>query len=113
MNWVSSKEEGSEQGGLGSVVHNATLVVMGESPDQDGKDVDHEGRNDSMEDDVQYVEANGVEASHQEVVQPERGGGENISGSVCWMTWGESVGDSQHLNKSRCHDLQPLGCVRR
>lgn len=70
---MGGKEEGSEQRGLGSVVQHPTLLIMGKSPNQNSKHINHKGRYDRMEDDVQHVEANRVQASRQEVVQPATG----------------------------------------
>lgn len=69
---VCGKQEGSKQRGLGSVVQYPTILIMGQSTNQYSKHVNHEGRYDSMEDDVQHMEANRVQASRQEVVQPAR-----------------------------------------
>lgn len=79
VDWVCSKEQGSKQRGLGSVVQNPTLLVIGKSPNQYSKQVDHKGGYDSMEDDVQHVEADRVQASCQEVVQSVIGRGGNTS----------------------------------
>ena len=70
MDRVCGKEEGSEQRGCGSLVHYPTLLIVGQSTNQNSKHVDHKGRYDGMEDDVQHVEANRVQASSHEVVQP-------------------------------------------
>lgn len=68
MNWVCSKEEGSKQRGLRSMVKYHTLLITGQPTNQYGKHINHKGRYDSMEDDVQRMEANRVQASSQEVV---------------------------------------------
>lgn len=82
MDRVRGEEQGGEQRSLGGVVQYPALLVIRQSTDQYSKHVNHEGRNDSVEDDVQHVEANGVQASRQEVVQPAtaRGRGKN----ACW-----------------------------
>lgn len=70
VNWMCSKDQGSKQRGLGSMVKCHTLLIMGQATNQYGKHINHKGRYDSMEDNVQHVEANGVQASRQEVVEP-------------------------------------------
>lgn len=77
VNWVHGKEEGGKQRGLGSVVQHPALLIIGKSPNQYSKHINHQGRYDSMEDDVQHVEADRVQASCQEVVQPATGRGVN------------------------------------
>lgn len=62
---VCSKEEGSKQRGLGSVVQYLTLLIISQSANQYSKHVNHKGRYDSMEDDVQHMETNRVQASCQ------------------------------------------------
>lgn len=52
------------------MVQYPALLIIGQSTNKHSKHVDHEGRYDSMEDDVQHMEANRVKASHYEVVQP-------------------------------------------
>lgn len=66
---MGSKEEGSQQRGLGGMVNYCTLLIIGQPTNQYGKHINHKGRYDSMEDDVQHMEANRVQASCQEVVQ--------------------------------------------
>ena len=73
---MGGKEEGGEQRGLRSVVQHPTLLIMDKSPNKYSKHVNHKGRYDRVEDDVQHVEANRVQASRQEVVQPATGGEE-------------------------------------
>lgn len=73
MNWVRGEEEASKQRGLGSVVQHPTLLIIGKPPNQYSKHINHKGRYDSMEDDVQHMEANRMQASRQEVVQPVKG----------------------------------------
>lgn len=73
MDRVRGEEQGGEQRGLGGVVQNAALLVVRQATDQYRKHVRHEGRYDSVEKDVQHVEANRVQASRQEVVQPATG----------------------------------------
>lgn len=65
---MRSKEDGSEKRGLGSEVQRPAFLIVGQSADQNSKHINHEGRYDSMEDDVQHMEANGVQASGHEVV---------------------------------------------
>lgn len=72
MNWVRGKEEAGKQRGLWGVVQHPTLFVIGKSSNQYGKHISHKGGYDSMEDDVQHVEANRMQASCQEVVQSEK-----------------------------------------
>lgn len=72
MNWMCSKDEPSKQRGLGCEVQHASLVIICKSPSQDSKHVDHKCRYDSMEEDVQHMKANRVQASSQEVVQPKK-----------------------------------------
>lgn len=43
VNWVCGKEEGSKQGGLGSVVQHPTPFIIGQSTNQYSKHVNHEG----------------------------------------------------------------------
>lgn len=50
------------------MVDYPTLLIIGQSTDQYRKHVNHKGRYDSMEDDVQHMEANRVQASSYEVV---------------------------------------------
>lgn len=64
MNWVCGKEEASKQRRLWGVVQHPTLFIIAESSNQYGKHIDHKGRYDSVEDDVQHVEANRMQASH-------------------------------------------------
>lgn len=68
---MCGKQQASEQRGLGRAVQHPAPLVAGQSTSQDGKHVDHEGRDNSVQDDVQDVEADGMQASRQEVVQPE------------------------------------------
>lgn len=70
MNWVRGEEEASKQRGLGSVVQHPTLLIIGKTPNQYSKHINHKGRYGSMEDDVQHMEANRMQAPRQEVVQP-------------------------------------------
>lgn len=71
MNWMCSKEESSKQRGLWCKVQHPSFVVISKSSSQDSKDIDHKCRYGSMEDDVQHVEADRIQASSQEVVQPK------------------------------------------
>lgn len=70
VNWVCGKEDGSKQRGLRSVVQYPPLLIVGQSTNKYCKHVNHKGGYDSMEEDVQHMEANGVKASRYEVVQP-------------------------------------------
>lgn len=72
MNGMCSKDEPSKHRGLGCQVQHSSLVIVCKSPSQYSKHVDHKCRYSSMEDDVQHMEANRVQASSQEVVQPEK-----------------------------------------
>lgn len=65
---MCSKEQGSKQRGLWSMVEYHTLLIIGQPTNQYGKHINHKGRYDSMEDDVQCMEANRVQASSHEVV---------------------------------------------
>lgn len=70
VDWVCSKEEGSKQRSLGSVVQNPIALIIGQSTNQYSKHINHKGGYDSMKDNVQHMEADRVQASCQEVVQP-------------------------------------------
>lgn len=72
MNWMCSKEESSKQRGLRCKVGHPPLLIIGKSPSQYGKHINHKCRYGSMEDDVQHVEANRIQASSQEVVQSRK-----------------------------------------
>lgn len=73
MNRVCGKEESSKQRGLRRKVEYLSPLIIGKSPSQNSKHVNHKGRYGSMKDDVQHMEANRMQASCQEVVQPEKG----------------------------------------
>ena len=47
-----------------------SFCIIGQSSSQNGKHVNHEGGYDCMKEDIQHMEANRVQTSHQEVVQP-------------------------------------------
>lgn len=72
VNWMCSKDEPSKHRGLGCEVQHSSLVIICKSPSQYSKHVDHKCRYGSMEDDVQHMKANRVQASSQEVVQPKK-----------------------------------------
>lgn len=63
MNWMCSKEKSSKQRGLRCEVQHPSILVICKSPSQYSKHVDHKCRYGSMEDDVQHVEANRIQAS--------------------------------------------------
>lgn len=93
MNWVCGKEKASKQRRLWGVVQHPTLFIIGESSNQYGKHIGHKGRYDSMEDDVQHVEANRMQASHQEVVQSEKGRGTVSNGRCTVWVYGGARSD--------------------
>lgn len=70
VNRVRGKEDSSKQRGLRSMVPYPAFLIIGQSTNQYRKHVDHKGGYDSMEDDVQHMEADRVQASCYEVVQP-------------------------------------------
>lgn len=69
---MCSKEESSKQRRLRCEVKHPPLVIMGKSSSQYRKHIDHKCRYGCMEDDVQHVEANRIQASSQEVVQSRK-----------------------------------------
>ena len=69
---MCSKEQGSEQRRLRSVVHQPICLIIGQSTNQYRKHINHEGGYGGMEDNVKDVEADRVQASRQEVVEPEK-----------------------------------------
>lgn len=72
MNWMYSKDEPSKHRGLGCEVQHPSLVIICKPPSQYSKHVDHKHRYGGMEDDVQHMKANRVQASSQEVVQSKK-----------------------------------------
>lgn len=60
VNWVCSKKKGSEQRRLGGTVNYSTLLIIGQSTNQNSKHINHECRDESMEDNVQQVKAKRV-----------------------------------------------------
>lgn len=72
MNWMCSKDEPSKHRGLGCEVQHPSLVIICKPPSQYSKHIDHKCRYGSMEDNVQHMKANRVQASSQEVVQPKK-----------------------------------------
>lgn len=87
MNWVCGKEEASKQRRLWGEVQHPTLFIIAESSNQYSKHISHKGRYDSMEDDVQHVEANRMQSSCQEVVQSEKGRGTASNGKHRVDVW--------------------------
>lgn len=72
MNWMCSKEESGKQRGLWCKVQHPSLLIIGKSPSQYSKNISHKCRYGSVKDDVKHVEANRIQASSQEVVQPKK-----------------------------------------
>lgn len=69
VDWMCSKEQGSKKRRLGSKVHPLPVLIAAQSTNQYSKHINHEGGYDSVEDDVQDMETNRMEASSYEVVQ--------------------------------------------
>lgn len=114
VNRVHGKEEASEQRGLGSLVQHSTFFIIGKSPNQYSKHINHKGGYDSMEYNVQHMKANRMQASCQEVVQPEKGRWE-----ICYAKHWVQIGMLLHQlpgNKLRLqsiclkHFCWPLTC---
>lgn len=67
---VCSEEEGCQERGFGSEVESSPLFIVSQAANKYSKHVNHQSWDDSMEDNVQYMEAHRVQPSGQEVVQP-------------------------------------------